>query len=738
MFETHHRVTPRFAIDRDPFVAALSRWLRWRGHTLPHDVFSERFPLSSGTVAWEDLVTAGKELGLGFAYRPADGSPPAEGTLPLIALLHEGHVALVRGVDPEGQLITVDEEGKPSPLAVAAVRGWVQTTIEARRLHEEIFGVTGAERDWFWKPFLAHRWAYVQGALAAALINIFAIAGSLYSMQVYDRVLPSDSRNTLLVLTVGVLMIYVIDLVLRSVRAYVLDYVGKRMDASISEKVFDQAVGIRMEARPPHTGTFIGQLREHETLREFFMSSAIFTLSDIPFLVIFLIVIWIIGGSIVLIPLATIPILVGAVVLLQLPLGGLARRHVKEGNARSGLLIEAVEGSETLKTLNAEWRLGRRWRELTDLVGDTSLRMKTLTNFGSTLTATGQQVMYVFVIAYGAILVHDGLLTAGALMACSILASRALGPLATGVGHLIRLHHIRASSRIVDQIMALPVDRPVNAGYLAIDRPVGEIRMTGVEFSYGTADVPALRIANLNIKPGERVAVLGRTGSGKSTLLRLLSGLYRPSRGRIYFDGVDIHQIDPTRYRKFVGYITQDVRLFSGTLRENLILGAGEVSDDFMLEIARITGIDRFIAQHPRGFDLPIYEGGGGLSGGQRQAVGLARLMLGRPGAFLFDEPTASMDQQTEAEFIDRFGKFLTPQHSLIIVTHKPSILALVNRIVVLDQGQVVIDGPRDEVIARLNGAPSRAASPQTPQASPAPQAAQTPSLSSANPASNT
>ena len=372
-------------------------------------------------------------------------------------------------------------------------------------------------------------------------------------------------------------------------------------------------------------------------------------------------------------------------------------------HARSGLLIESIEGAETLKTLNAEWRMRRRWRELTELVSNTGMRVKSISNFTTNFASTAQSLVYIAIVALGALMIRDGNLTAGALIACSILAGRAVAPVSQIIGLLTRVYQVKASAQTLDKIMHLPVDRPSDANFLMLDRCQGNLSFANVQFSYGESDVVALNIPKLEIASGERVALLGRTGSGKSTLLRLLSGLYMPTKGRLLMDGVDIHQIDPSIFRHSLGYMTQDVRLFSGTLKENLLLGAGDVSDDKLLEAAKVTGIDRYISHHPKGFDLPIYEGGGGLSGGQKQAVGLARLMLADPRVFLLDEPTAAMDQQTENEFIKHFSTWLGKDRSLVIATHKPSILSLVTRIIVLEQGQIVIDGPRDQVLQQLS-----------------------------------
>ena len=689
--------------DRDQFVDALATWMRWRGHSMPHNRLSQSIPLESGRVTLSDAKKATHSLGIYLGFSKVKHAKPDPDIFPRIAFMRDGSVYAVRQMDADGNFL-VSREGGPESLSVNEIIGWLDVKVSSRRLHQAILGTNPDDNGWFWDAFVGNWWAYLQGAAASGLASLLGLAAAIYTMQVYDRVIPSDSTNTLMVLTIGVVIVYLIELVLRTFRAYVLDYAGKKVDLDVSARVFNQGVSIRMEARPQHTGTFISQLREHEALRDFVLSAAIFTLADFPFLLIFLTVMWLIGGNLVLVPLVVIPLLIAVSALLQWPMMRLSRENIKESNARSGLLIESMEGAETLKTLNAEWRMQRRWRELTGLVSTNGMRLKSISNFITNFATTTQSLMYVAIIAIGALLVREGDLTVGALIACSILAGRAVAPVSQLIGLLTRIHHVKAAAQTLDKIMAMPVDRPSDANFLALERCKGDLSLANVQFSYGESDVVALNIPHLNIAAGERVALLGRTGSGKSTLLRLLSGLYLPTKGRVMMDGVDIHQIDPSRFRQAVGYMTQDVRLFSGTLKENLLLGAGDVGDDLMLEIARVAGMDRIAASHPRGFDLQIFEGGGGLSGGQKQAVGLARLMLANPHVFLLDEPTAAMDQQTEREFIERFGAWLGSDRSLVIATHKPSILSLVSRIIVLEQGKVILDGPRDKVLQQLAG----------------------------------
>jgi len=426
--------TPKIKLDRDECINALVAWMRWRGHAIPHNMLSQKFPLPSGETSLKELQKAARSIGINLTFKKREKTLPKAENFPLIAVMENGAVQAARQMDTQGRLISSQVGGEAAIIPATDIIGWIQVKVTAKRLHQEILGTDSTGASWFWDAFSANWWAYLQGAIATGFASLLALAAAIYSMQVYDRVIPSDSTNTLVVLTVGVTIVYGLELILRTFRAYIIDYAGKKVDLDVSEKVFNQGVGIRMEARPQHTGTFIAQLREHESLRDFVMSAAIFTLADFPFLLIFLVVMWLIGGSLVLVPIIVIPSLIVICALLQWPMMKLSRAHIKESNARSGLLIESIEGAETLKTLNAEWRMRRRWRELTALVSETSMHVKSISNFTTNITSTTQSLMYVAIIAIGALKIKEGELTSGALIACSILAGRAAAPVSQLIG----------------------------------------------------------------------------------------------------------------------------------------------------------------------------------------------------------------------------------------------------------------------------------------------------------------
>ena len=556
-------------------------------------------------------------------------------------------------------------------------------------------------RSWFWGTLWRFKRYYLETIVGALMINVLAIATSLFVMNVYDRVVPNNAEATLWVLAAGVAIAIGFEFTARTLRGYLLDVVGKKIDLLLASALFRQALGIRMEARPSSAGAFASNVREFEGLRDFFTSATLTTVTDLPFVFLFTWIISMIGGPIALVPLLAIPLLLLAGLLAQIPLASLMHRHLAESSARHGILVEAVEGVETLKTLSAEGGMQRRWEHYTALTAQVAMRLRFISSLVVNLSVLIQQVVTVLLVVWGVYRIGEGALTVGGLIACTILAGRALAPLGQLAGLLTRYQHARSSLMTLNRIMELPTERPADRSFL--HRPVlsGQIELNDVSFSYPRTKFGVLHGVSFRIQAGERVAILGRVGSGKSTTLRLMMGLYQTSSGAVLMDGTDLQQIDPADLRRNVAYVAQDVRLFYGTLRENVTLGAPLADDEAILLASRIAGLDRLVAGHPLGFDLPVGERGEGLSGGQKQSVALARALLAASPVFLLDEPTSSMDHNTEQSFIAHFKKFIQGR-TLVLATHKPAMLDLVERLIVLDSGKVVADGPRDKVLQAL------------------------------------
>jgi len=555
--------------------------------------------------------------------------------------------------------------------------------------------------SFFFTALLARRSVFMEAMLATVIISLIGLASSLYSMQVYDRVIPNYGLDTLWVLTIGVLLAVALELLMKHVRALMVDRACKAIDEELSDVFFSRALAIRMDQRPRTIGTFAAQVRMFESVRNFLTSTTLFVFADLPFAFFFVAIIAWIAGPLALIPLALLPVSLIVGLMFTRPVARLTVQNAAESTLKNGLLIESIDGAETLKSLAAEPLFRQRWNDLTRQMSASELETKSLTGLSSHLSQSIQQVSYVGLVFAGVYAINAGELTMGGLIACSIISGRALTPFAQVAAVLVQWQHARAALLGLEPIVQLPADDQLNDEQVV--RPQGcrgEIRLEAVRYAYDEA-LEVLHVDALSVQPGERVAIIGQIGSGKSTLLKLLSGLHRPGAGRVFLDDVDMAHLEKNHLRQHIHYLPQHARLFNGTLRENLLLGADDPGDDSILQAAQATGLDQFIAQHPRGLGLILSEGGQGLSGGQRQLVTLTRLLMRPARVLLLDEPTAAIDGPLE-ERVMQAVLSRDPGATLIMVTHKASLLKLATRIIVMDRGRVFIDGPRDAVLQTL------------------------------------
>lgn len=554
----------------------------------------------------------------------------------------------------------------------------------------------------FTRAIFKHRRIFIEAMVGTFVLNMIGLATALYSMTVYDRVIPNSGFDTLWVLTVGVLIAVILELVLKQVRATMVDRACKAIDIDLSDFFFTRALNIRMDARPRSIGTFAAQVRMFESVRAFMTSTTLFVLADIPFAVLFVGVIALIAGPVALVPLLLLPVSVVTGMIFMRPIERMTNANVMESNQKNGLLIESIDGVETIKALAAETTFRGRWHALTLKMADNELDLKSLSGLSTNLTAVIQQLSYVGMIAVGVYGIASGSLTMGGLIACSIISGRALGPFSQIAALLVQWQHSKAALKGLDGIMRSPIDGEVEDGRAISPETCNlELRLQEVHFAYEQQH-EAIEIPALLVRPGDRIAVIGAIGSGKSTLLKLLSGLYRPSQGRVFLDGVDCAHLSPDYLRRNIHYLPQDARLFNGSLRENLIIGMQDPGDEAILTAARATGLDRVIAAHPKGLNLYISEGGLGLSGGQRQLVTLTRLLMSKRGILLLDEPTSSIDGPLEEQVTASVIGAVAPGDVLVMVTHKNNLLRQVNRIILMDRGKIAMDGPRDAVLAKL------------------------------------
>ncbi len=722
MTEAHDLTLPGEAgtyLQHAPLAMLLSRLAALQGHSVPAFRFGMVDRTAEG-VPLDGLPRARQAMELWLSHFPAAavqeriGHQLQKGDFPLL-WLDQGsdRVLLLRGRLSHGACSAEDAKGQTQEVPASALtQGTVldlKITVETDLDEQEVPRSAG---DWFALCIRRYRSAFIDAVFATLLVSLVGLVGALYSMQVYDRVVPTRGYATLLVLSVGALLGVALELLLKQVRAHMVERACKMIDQELSAVFFGKALDIRMDARPRTVGTFASQIRHFESVRNFMTSSTLFVLADAPFALLFVLVIALISWQVALVPLLMVPLSIAVGWAFRKPIERSTGLHMAESNRKNGLLIEAIDGIESVKAASGEWKLLERWRQLTALLGRHELQTKSLSTLSGNLAQTLQQITYIGMVAVGAYCITLGELTMGGLIACTIISGRALSPLAQLPGLIVQWKHAEIALKGLDQIMALPSDRDPGTRLVVPQSCRGQLRLSNVAFGYGDGRA-ALEVQELTVQPGERVAVLGAVGSGKSTLIKLMSGLFRPASGSVYLDGVDVVQLAPEFVREHVGYLPQDVRLFQGTLRDNLTLGLPSASDSQLLRAAAMTGLDQVIQKHPKGLALDISEGGRGLSGGQRQLVGLTRLLLMQPRLMLLDEPTASMDGQLEHKVMQHLFAELPPQAALVVVTHKLGLLAHVHRVVVVDQGRIVLDGPRDQVLDRLRAPAQPAAQAQ-------------------------
>lgn len=556
-------------------------------------------------------------------------------------------------------------------------------------------------RHWFWGA-LADQWPLYRDVLAAALlINIAALAMPLFSMNVYDRVIPNRAMETLWVLALGVALLVAVDLTLRSLRGYFIDLASARIDMQLSAKIMERVLGVRMEARPTAVGAFSSNLRSFESVRDFITSASVTAFIDLPFALLFILVIALIAWQLVIPVLLAIVFVVIYAYILQHKMHELSETTYRAGALRNATLIESLTALETIKTQGAEGVMQSKWEKSVAFVSQVNNKMRFLSAAATNGAMEVQQLVSVVVVICGVYLIGDGKLSMGGLIACTMLTSRAVAPLGQMVGLLMQYHSAKVSLASLETIMANPVERPSDAAFVHRPELKGNIEFRDVQFSYPNSSIAALKGLSCKIVAGEKVVVIGRIGSGKTTLQKLLLGLYQPTGGALMIDGVDVRQLDPADLRRNVGYVAQDVTLFYGTLRDNISIGAPYADDAAIMAAAEAAGLTEFVNRHPDGFDMMIGERGDSLSGGQRQGVAIARAFLMDPPILLLDEPTSAMDFSSEQQFKQRL-KSMAAHKTVLIVTHRNSLLDLATRVIVVDDGRIVADGPRDQVIQAL------------------------------------
>lgn len=701
------------SFSSDPLLKALLLLARWHGRQLSASAAVAGLPLKEdGQLPLELFPRAAQRAKLHAQWHQQSFAQAMKQGFPQVLLLDDGQPVVIAAhiaEDRAYRLLEFDAEGEMQEILIPAKQLAQRYAgqgffIQARYPFEARSQKFQPQRPrhWYWQTVWQARGLYAEVLLASLLINLFALATPLFVMNVYDRVIPNQAMETLWVLASGVAIVIGFDFLLRSLRGYFIDTAGKRADLQLSALIHAQVLNTQLKAQPRSAGAFANQMQEFDAFRDFFTSATLTTVIDLPFTVLFLLLIWFLGGDLVWVPLLAMPVVLTAGILLQFPLRKVIADSLQAGAQKNAMLVETLSHLETVKALGAESQQQRRWELLNQEIARHNLRARWLSSFSVHFSLLVQQSSYLAVIIFGVYLIRAGELSMGGLIACSILGARALAPLAQIAGLLTRYQHAVSALHGLDHIMSQPVEHETNTSLLSRPKLRGEIELRQVCFQYPEQQTRVLNDLSLHIQAGERVAIIGRVGSGKSTIARLLLGLYPPDMGGVLVDGLDNRQLEPADVRRNIGYVPQEPDLFYGSVRDNIAFGVPHSDDEAVLRAARIAGVEDWLKQHPQGFALPVGERGGNLSGGQRQAIAIARALLQDPPVLLFDEPSNAMDNRSEELFKQRLEAALTPQHTLLLITHRASLLSLVNRLIIMDAGRVIADGPKEQVLADL------------------------------------
>ena len=717
---------------RDPLASSLTYLAAYHGRAVSREALLGGLPITDGRLSVALYDRAARRAGLETEATKRDILDIPAMVLPAVLIMKTGTALILLGIDKANHRVKVldpsAEPNSPVTMDIKAVKadytGYTFLVRAAAEANARAVAAGDLPRShWFWSVVKVHWRSYGHIALAAFLINMLALATPLFTMSVYDRVIPNGAIPSLIALSIGMGLAIVFDFVLRTVRSRIIDVTGKTADVVLAANIFEHVMSVKMAQRPTSVGIIANQLRDFDSVREFFTSGSVVSATDLLFAVLFIGVLFTIAGPLAWVPLLMLPIMIGLGLTMQRPLDRAMKRLQAESAARHGVLVESLSGLETVRATGAEARMQTAWERS---VAATA-RSGEDVHFWASLTLTSanaaQQLTSLLLVIIGVFLILDGKLSVGALVAANMLAGRVLAPIAGIASVITRGTQTLSALKSIDRIMSLERERSPQRAYVARKIDQGRISFENVSFTYPNAPGKALDKVSFQIEAGERVGIIGRVGSGKTTVGRLLLGFYEAEEGRVLVDGVDSRQYDPSDLRAGIGFAMQDTDLFFGKLRDNIALGKPEATDEEVLAAARLSGVESFIAGHPMGYDMPISEGGRSLSGGQKQAIGLARVLIRNPRVLFLDEPTAHFDVRSEAEFLERLKAMRGEQMTIIISTHRLSLLGMVDRLLLFDNGRLIADGPRDKVLALLQGKPAVTPADPVPQPTPAQRA---------------
>ncbi len=692
----------------DPLLDCLEILAKIHDRPISRTVLRAGLPLVHNRLTVELVARAARRAGLAsrILKRPVTAINALE--LPAILLLDNRRACVAIDIDHENQTMHViwpESQGSKEISFVDLNNRYSGYAIFIKPKYridsQSVTHPTDRSKNWFWGTVFSSWRIYRDVIVASFLINIFGLATPIFIINAYDRIIPNAAFETLWVLGGGVAIIYIFELVLRGLRGYFIDSAGKKSNLILSSILLEKVFGLRMEARPKSVGSFTKKVQQLESIRDFITSFSITALVDLPFALLALAAIYYIGKDLVWINVACILLILLYAFIIQIPLKKSVSKSFHADAQKNAILVEGISGMETIKILGAESKVQRAWEESVSYIANWSARTRFLSSSVSHIAHFLQNLAIVAVVIGGVYMIANGQLSGGGMIACVMLSRRATAPMTQVVSLMTRFHQARNSLKTLNEIMALPSERPAEKIFLHRVNFKGGISIQNLSFTYPNQSMEILRGINLQINPGEKVGIIGPIGSGKTTLGKLMLGLYEPTRGIVAMDGTDIRQIDPAELRNFIGYVPQDVVLFRGSVRENIILGANDIDDSAVLRAAQIAGVSQFVEKHPMGFDMPVEEMGRNLSGGQRQTIAIARAILLDPPILILDEPTSSMDNRNESVIRSNLLKILHNK-TTIINTHRTSLLEIVDRIVVLSNETIIADGSKQRIMEAL------------------------------------
>jgi ATP-binding cassette, subfamily C, bacterial LapB len=712
----------------DPFTDALIFLSAFHGRAISREALLANLPILDGRLSPTLFSRAAHKAGLeADAVKRKLSDIPAL-VLPAVLTMRDGSTRILLGFDKRSKTASVITPGREKTAQSVPLK-----TLAAEYLGYAFFvrPAPGADaravdagdfpkRHWFWS--IARRfWVnYSQVALSALIINLLALASPLFVMSVYDRIIPNGAIPSLVALSIGMVIAIVFDLVIRNVRARIIDITGKKLDVVVASDIFEHVLAVKMAQRPASVGTLAQQMRDFDSVKDFFTSGTVVSIVDLLFAGLFIAVLFMIAGPLAWVPIVMLPLMILVGLALQFPLQRSVRRHYTEAAARHGILVETLTGIETVRATGSEGRMQTAWERSVASTARSGEDVQFWSSLALTSANTAQQITYLAMVILGVYLILNGQLSVGALVASAMLSMRVLAPISGIAAVISRATQTIIAFKALNRVMALERERPPHRTYVSRRIESGAIAFDKVTFRYPTGAVNALENVSFRIAPGERVGIIGRVGSGKTTVGRLLTGFYEPNDGCILVDNVDSRQYDPADLRTGVGFVLQDTDLFFGKLRDNIALGKPEATDEEIIAAAKLAGVESFVAGHPLGYEMPIAEGGRSLSGGQKQSIGLARALIRKPKILFLDEPTAHFDVRSEAEFLGRLKALAAQELTILISTHRLSLLSFVDRLLLFERGKLIADGPRDKVIAMLRDGGVKRQAP--PMAQPVPQ----------------